>query len=54
MFETFQYHVMSAWELWSGLFAPLPYGDPVIAMAVLILIFVFGTKWFLACNVSGV
>ena len=53
MFETFQLHVMAAWDIWSSLFAPLPFGDPFIAMTVLILAFVFGTKWIIERSISG-
>ena len=53
MFDKIQYHVMQAWDVWSGLFQPLPYGDPYIAMGVLIAAFIFGTKWFIEGSVSG-
>ena len=36
MFLKFQYLVFEAWGAWSGLFEPLPYGDPYIASIVLI------------------
>jgi len=35
MFLKFQYFVFEAWGAWSGLFEPLPYGDPYIATIVL-------------------
>tara|TARA_Y100000294_G_scaffold27172_1_gene23020 strand:+ start:1512 stop:1664 length:153 start_codon:yes stop_codon:yes gene_type:complete len=31
----FQYMVLESWGTWSGLFEPLPYGDPYIATIVL-------------------
>jgi len=54
MFNTILHYVMSGWEIWSSLFAPLPYGDPFLAMVVPILMFIFGTKWLIEFNVSGV
>jgi hypothetical protein len=41
MFHTFQYVVHTTWCFWSGVFEPLPYGDPyiaVVAMAVMITV----------------
>lgn len=34
MFLKFQYLVFEAWGAWSGLFEPLPYGDPYIAFSL--------------------
>ncbi len=35
MFYTFQNMVLETWGFWTGLFEPLPYGDPYIAIIVL-------------------
>ena len=40
-FYTFQDTVHTLWRLWSGVFEPLPYGDPyvaVVAMGVVIAV----------------
>lgn len=53
MFDTILNYIMQGWTVWAGLFAPLPYGDPFLAMATLIALFVFGTKWLIEGSVSG-
>lgn len=35
MFFTFKSIIDGLWGFWSGLFAPLPYGDPYIAVIAL-------------------
>lgn len=37
MFFKFTVIVNGLWGFWSGLFAPLPYGDPYIAGAALLV-----------------
>ncbi len=44
MFIQFQYIVLEAWGIWSGLFEPLPYGDPYIATIVLFSLVAAGAK----------
>ena len=34
----------TVWEFWSGLFAPLPYGDPYIAAVAALLVLVMIRK----------
>ncbi len=46
MFVQFQYIVIEAWGIWSGLFEPLPYGDPYIATIVLFSLTAAAAKWF--------
>ncbi len=38
MFHAFLTMVLETWDLWCGLFKPLPYGDPYIAIVVLIVL----------------
>ena len=44
MFHAFQSMVLETWDLWSGLFKPLPYGDPYIAIVVLVVLFSMTVK----------
>ncbi len=37
MFFTFKSIIGGLWGFWSGLFAPLPYGDPYIAGTTLLV-----------------
>ena len=46
MFLQFQYIVLESWALWSGLFEPLPYGDPYIAIIVLFSLTAAAAKLF--------
>ncbi|MEK9725864.1 MAG: hypothetical protein VW405_20595 [Rhodospirillaceae bacterium] len=53
MFDVFQDQVTTVWYLWAGLFEPLPYGDPYIAMLLPILGFIFGTRWVINGSIEG-
>ena len=44
MFYTFQNMVLETWGFWTGLFEPLPYGDPYIATIVLFSLVAAGAK----------
>ncbi len=44
MFYAFQNMVIESWDLWSGLFSPLPYGDPYIATAALFVLVAMSAK----------
>ncbi len=44
MFQAFQTMVLEAWDLWSGLFTPLPYGDPYIATVALFVLLGMSAK----------
>ncbi len=44
MFHAFQNIVLGTWDLWSGLFKPLPYGDPYIAIVVLFVLVAMSAK----------
>ena len=46
MFLKFQYLVFETWGAWSGLFEPLPYGDPYIASIVLFSLVSAAAKLF--------
>jgi len=46
MFLKFQYIVFESWSAWSGLFEPLPYGDPYIATIVLFSLVAAAAKFF--------
>ncbi|MCH7937920.1 MAG: hypothetical protein IH994_12665 [Proteobacteria bacterium] len=46
MFFQFQYFVLESWGVWSGLFEPLPYGDPYIATIVLFSLTAAAVKLF--------
>ncbi len=34
----------TGWEIWSGLFAPLPYGDPYIAIVAAMMVIYMANK----------
>ncbi len=34
----------TGWDIWSGLFAPLPYGDPYIAIVAAMAVFYMANK----------
>ena len=34
----------TGWNIWSGLFSPLPYGDPYIAIAAAMIVFYMASK----------
>ena len=34
----------TGWDIWSSLFAPLPYGDPYIAIAAAMIVFLHGQQ----------
>ncbi|NQV47042.1 MAG: hypothetical protein HQ504_04595 [Rhodospirillaceae bacterium] len=36
MVVSFHTMIQDSWDVWSGLFSPLPYGDPYMASAVLL------------------
>lgn len=36
MFYAFQIMVLETWDVWTGLFGFVPYGDPYLAIATLI------------------
>ncbi|MCH7487009.1 MAG: hypothetical protein IIC04_08480 [Proteobacteria bacterium] len=40
MFYAFKDSVHKFWDVWSGLFEPLPYGDPHIASGALFVVFI--------------
>ena len=44
MFYTFQNVVHTLWRLWSGLFEPLPYGDPYLAIIALAAVITVSAK----------
>ncbi len=44
MAYAFQNIVVATWDLWCGLFASLPYGDPYIAIAVLFVLAAMAAK----------
>ena len=44
MFYAIQNIAFKTWSLWSGLFAPLPYGDPFIATLALFVLVAFAAK----------
>ncbi len=46
MFFTFQHVVHTLWRLWSGVFEPLPYGDPYLAVGALAVIITVSAKLF--------
>jgi hypothetical protein len=46
MFYTFQDAVHTLWRWWSGLFEPLPYGDPYLAVATMAVVIVVSAKLF--------
>ncbi|MDD9876266.1 MAG: hypothetical protein OXR84_02360 [Magnetovibrio sp.] len=41
MLYTIESALRDCWHVWSGLFAPLPYGDPYLAGAALTAIILF-------------
>lgn len=36
--------VLDFWDGWTGIFEPLPYGDPYISVFALVMVFLFGVK----------
>ena len=38
MFYSFQIMVLETWDVWCGLFGFMPYGDPYIASATLVVL----------------
>ncbi len=46
MFFTFQNAALTAWRLWSGVFEPLPYGDPYLAIGAMAVVIVVSAKLF--------
>jgi len=44
MAHAFQTVVFGAWDFWSGLFGPLPYGDPYIAIFTLVVLAAMAVK----------
>jgi len=44
MLYAFQNIVLGIWDLWRGLFALLPYGDPYIASVVLFALVAMAAK----------
>jgi hypothetical protein len=44
MFFTFKSIVIGFWDLWSGLFAPIPYGDPYGAFIGLFAVIAIACK----------
>ena len=44
MFFDLQYAVQAAWIIWCGLFKPLPYGDPYVAIIALFVIVAVSAK----------
>jgi hypothetical protein len=52
MFLKFQYLVLEAWGAWSGLFEPLPYGDPYIASIVLFSLVAAAAKLFVGGEIA--
>ena len=46
MFYNFKHSVVVTWNLWCGLFDPIPYGDPYIATFVLVAIMAAAVKFF--------
>ena len=45
MLLEFQYMLLTAWTSWSGLFKSIPYGDPYLAVFVLIVLVGASAKW---------
>lgn len=46
MFHTFQNAVQALWRLWSGVFEPLPYGDPYLAIVAMAVVIAVSAKMF--------
>ncbi len=44
MIYTFQKMVLETWGFWTGLFGPLPYGDPYIATVALFVLVAMAAK----------
>ncbi len=44
MFFEFQNAIQAMWVIWSGLFKPLPYGDPYFAIIALFVIVAVSAK----------
>ena len=44
MFFEFQSAVQAMWVVWCGLFKPLPYGDPYVAIIALFVIVAASAK----------
>ncbi len=50
MFYTFQNMVHTLWRLWSGVFEPLPYGDPYLAVVAMAVVVTVSAKLFFGEN----
>lgn len=46
MSSTFQNAVHALWRLWSGVFEPLPYGDPYLAFVAMAVLIAASAKLF--------
>jgi len=44
MFTNFQSVILNTWDLWCGLFTPIPYGDPYVATVTLIVLLGMSVK----------
>ncbi|MFQ5764468.1 MAG: hypothetical protein ACE5GT_06030 [Rhodospirillales bacterium] len=44
IFQAIQEAVQTFWTFWSGLFEPLPYGDPYLAFAALFVVIAVTAK----------
>lgn len=45
MLMEFQYMLLTAWTFWCGLFKSIPYGDPYLAVFVMIVLVCASAKW---------
>ena len=52
MFYSFQYVVHTLWRLWSGVFEPLPYGDPYLAVFAMAVVVTVSAKLFFGRELS--
>lgn len=47
VFQAIRATVLAFWTIWSGLFRPLPFGDPYLAFAVLFVVIAVAAKLIL-------
>ena len=52
MFYSFQYVVHTLWRLWSGVFEPLPSGDPYLAVFAMAVVVTVSAKLFFGRELS--
>ena len=50
IFNGINWFISTGWNIWSGLFSPLPYGDPYIAIAAAMIVFYMASKIIIPGN----